>query len=192
MSKKSLTLVALIAFICALGLIGTVTGSPGQKVIANNDRVIELADSPARIMLQGNGTYRVSLDGKHFSRELPLRTQIRLRHLVFDPLVNPPLQAAVTKAQPGVKLYIVQCLTQAIVPFQEKIAGAGGEICGTLPDNTLIVAMSGDIAGTVRDMPFVRWVGLYHADFKLEQGPDIATPAGESKRCKVGLRLYLY
>ena len=142
MSKKSLTLVALIAFICGLGLIGTATGSAGQKVIANNDRVIELADSPARIMLQGNGTYRVSLDGKNFSRELPRRNQIRLRHLVFDPLVNPPLQAAVTKAQPGVKLYIVQCLTQAIVPFQEKIAGAGGEICGTLPDNALIVAMS--------------------------------------------------
>lgn len=181
MSKKSLTLLALITFICALGLIGTVTGSPGQKVIANNDRVIELADSPARIMLQRNGTYRVSLDGKHFSRELPLRNQIRLRHLVFDPLVNPPRQAAVTNAQHGLKLYIVQCLTQAIVPYQEQITGAGGEICGTLPDNALIVAMSGDIAGTVRNMPFVRWVGLYHADFKLEQGPDIATPMGESK-----------
>ena len=64
MTKKSLTLVALVTFICALGLIGTVTDSTGEKVIRNNDRMIEPADSPARVLIQANGTYRVSMDGK--------------------------------------------------------------------------------------------------------------------------------
>lgn len=181
MSKKSLTLLVLITFIFALGLIGTVTDSPGQKVVENNDRVIEPANSPARIVLHGNGTYRISLDGKNFSREFPRRNEIRLRHLVFDPLVNPPRQVAVTKAHSGVTLYIVQCLTQAIVPYQEQITAAGGEIGGTLPDNALIVAMAADTAGTVRNMPFVRWVGIYHPSFKMEQGLDIATPMGAGK-----------
>ncbi len=182
MSKKNRFLVFLITCVCILGLIGTAADSPKQKVIKNQDRMIELADSPVRIMLKGNQTYRISMDGKNFSRELPQRQNIRLRHQVFDPLVNPP-RIITTLAAGDVNLYIVQCLTQAIEPYQKQIAAAGGEICGTLPDHVLIVEMSGETSGKVRNMPFVRWVGIYQPAFKLEQGPDknLATTMAATK-----------
>jgi serine protease AprX len=163
--------VFLITFVCVFALVGT-GADVSKKVVKSDERVIELANSPVRILLNGNETYRISLDGKSFSRELPQRHDIRLRHQVFDPLVNPPHMPEFTKAQApgGIELYIVQCVTQAIPAFQEEITAAGGSICGTLPHHALIVAMSGEALSSVQDMPFVRWVGHYHPGFKLEQG----------------------
>jgi len=171
--KKCFTVVSAVAFVLVCVLIGTAADMPGKKVIPEKNRVIVLADSPVRIMLQGSGTYRISLDGKTYSRALPRRYEIRLRHLAFDPLVNPPPQGVMgTRSGGGEKLYIVQFHTQAIVPYQEQITAAGGEVSGTLPDHALLVAMSGDTVRKVRGMPFVRWVGPYHYSFKLEQEPD--------------------
>ncbi len=169
--RHSRILVFSLTIVCVFALIGTAANAPKQQATNSEERVIELADSPVRILLKGNDSYRISLDGQHFSRELPQRHEIRLRHQVFDPLVNPP-QVMTAPAPGGVNLYIVQCVTQAIEAYQTQITAAGGEICGTLPDNALIVAMSGETGSTVQGMPFVRWVGYYHPSFKLEPGLD--------------------
>jgi hypothetical protein len=180
--------VFLIAFVCVFALVGT-GADLSKKVVKSDDRVIELSKSPVRIVLNGSATYRISLDGKSFSRELPQRHEIRFRGQVFDPLVNPPRMAEFTKAQApgGIGLYIVQCVTQAIPLFQEEITAAGGEICGTLHHHALIVAMSAEALGSVRDMPFVRWVGHYHPSFKLEPGLDDVSRMAEVTKTRYSL-----
>lgn len=171
MTKKNRILVFLITFVCVLGLIGTAADLSKKKAVKNQDRMIELADSPVRILLKGNQTYRISLDGKNFSREFPQRLTIKMRQQVFDPLVDPP-RGLITPAAGDVNLYIVQCVTQAIEAYQKQIIAAGGAICGTLPHHALIVEMSGETSRTVQNMPFVRWVGIYPPSYKLEQGLD--------------------
>lgn len=168
--RQSRTLFFSLAFVCIIALIGTAADVPKQNAIESQERVIELADSPVRILLRGNETYRISLDGQRFSREMPQKQEIRLRHLVFDPLVNPP-QAVNVPSHGGLNLYIVQCVTQAIGAYQKMITASGGEICGTLPDNALIVIMSAETSREVQGMPFVRWVGIYQPGFKL--GPEL-------------------
>jgi hypothetical protein len=182
--------VFLIAFVCVFALVGT-GADLSKKVVKSDDRVIELTKSPVRIVLNGSATYRISLDGKSFSRELPQRHEIKLCGQVFDPLVNPPQMAEFTKAQApgGIDLYIVQCVTQAIPLFQEEIAAVGGEICGTLPHQALIVAMAGEAFNRVRDMPFVRWVGHYHPGFKLEPGLDDVSRMAEVTKTRYSLWL---
>jgi serine protease AprX len=182
--------VFLITFVCVFALVGT-GADMSKKVVKSDERVIELAKSPVRILLNGSATYRISLDGKSFSRELPQRHEIKFRGQVFDPLVNPPHMPEVIKAQApgGIDLYIVQCVTQAIPAFQEEIAAAGGEICGTLPHQALIVAMSAEAFSRVRDMPFVRWVGHYHPSFKLEPGLDEVSRMAEVTKTRYSLWL---
>jgi uncharacterized repeat protein (TIGR02543 family) len=162
----------MITFVCVFTLVVLAGGLSKDKVVKSQERTIQLANSPVRVLLKGNESYRISLDGKNYSRELAQRHEIRLNRRVFDPLVNPPIvpEAARAQAARGVMLYIVQCVTQAIPAFQEQIAAAGGEICGTLPYHSLIVAMSGDTAGHVKRMPFVRWVGHYLPAYKLGPG----------------------
>jgi fibronectin type 3 domain-containing protein len=169
MTKKSRIVFFLITFVCVLALIGTAADSPKQKVDKNRDRLIELADSPVRIMLNGNQTYRISMDGKNFTRELPQRHTIGLGQNAFDPLVNPPRENMMPEqSHEGIKLFIVQCFTQPIEEFQKQVAALGGEVCGTLPGHALIVAMSDADADMVRSLPLVRWMGPYLADYKLQ------------------------
>ncbi|MFC2141082.1 PKD domain-containing protein [Acidobacteriota bacterium] len=169
--KQSHVLVFLITFACVLALMGTGEDLSKEKPVKSQERTIQLARSPVQVLLKGDESYRISLDGKSFSRELPQRHQIRLRHQVFDPLVNPP-RLTETQAAADVKLYIVQCVTQAIPAYQNEITAAGGEICGTLPHQSLIVAMRGETTSKVRAMLFVRWVGRYHYSYKLAPGLD--------------------
>jgi hypothetical protein len=164
--KQSRFLVFAITLVCIFALVGTAGDLSKEKVVKSQDRMIELADSSVRIMLKGNESYRISLDGKSFSRELPQRNFIRLRGHVFDPLVNPP-RAMTAQAPGGRDLYIVQCVTQAIEAFQKQITAIGGEICGTMPDHALIVEMSYQTSRDVKGMSFVRWVGVYQSSFKL-------------------------
>jgi hypothetical protein len=160
-----------ITLVCVLALIGIVANA--DRMVKSEDRLIQLEGSPAKVLLKGNESYRISLDGKSYSRDFPIKKEIRLRGFTFDPLLNPPrfdrLSGVKKAAIGGVRLYIVQCVTQAIVPYQEQVTAAGGEICGTLPDHALVVLMPAGVKANVERMPFVRWVGHYDAALKLEQ-----------------------
>ncbi|MDQ1353654.1 MAG: hypothetical protein QG657_3960, partial [Acidobacteriota bacterium] len=119
---KSRTLVLAILFVCACALVVTAAELSKQKAIVCEERMMEVANTPVRIMFKGNETYRISLDGKTFSRELSQQNEIRLNGLVFDPLVNPPQQDMYQVMSAGdVNLYIVQCVAQAVAPFQEQL-----------------------------------------------------------------------
>ena len=181
---KSRTLVLAILFVCACALVGTAAELSKQKAVKSEARLVEVANTPVRIMFNGNETYRISLDGKTFSRELTQRNEIKLNGLEFDPLVNPPRQdMSGVMAAGDVNLYIVQCIAQAVVPFQKQISQAGGEICGALSDNSLIVLMSGETGAAVKAMSFVRWAGPYLSVYKTNPAmtDNIVTPLAAAK-----------
>jgi len=181
---KSRTLVLAILFVCACALVGTAAELSKQKAVKSEARLVEVANTPVRIMFNGNETYRISLDGKTFSRELAQRNEIKLNGLEFDPLVNPPRQDMSRGMAAGdVNLYIVQCIAQAVVPFQKQISQAGGEICGALSDNSLIVLMSGETGAAVKAMSFVRWAGPYLSVYKTNPAmtDNIVTPLAAAK-----------
>ena len=48
---------------------------------AQERQIIEISDSPVRILLTEKKTYQISFDGKEFSRELPQLTRIKLRYV---------------------------------------------------------------------------------------------------------------
>ena len=185
--RRNRVLTFSITFICVCALIGTAADLSKKKLVTKEERMIELANSPVRILLKGNDTYRISLDGKNFSRELPRQQKIGLCGLGIDPLKNPPRATAhplSERGHNGINLYIVQCVTQPIEVFQKQITAAGGEICGTLPGQSLIVAMSAGTGSEVKAMPFVRWMGPYLAEYKIQLGQEknLARAMGTSKR----------
>lgn len=181
---RSFIPVFALLFICNCALVMTAAELSKQKAIQSEVRLMDVANTPVRIMFKGNGTYSISLDGKSFSRELPQQNEIRLNGLVFDPLVNPPQQDTYQAVTAGdVNLYIVQCVAQAVVPFQKQITAAGGEICGALSDNSVIVLMSTETYNMVKAMSFVRWVGHYSTIFKTspQMSENIAAPLASAK-----------
>ena len=63
----------------------------------------------------------------------------------------------------------MQFVTQALAPYQQQIRELGGKIYVPVPDHALIVRMNGGARRAIEQLPFVRWVGPYHAGDKLEE-----------------------
>ncbi|RLG37566.1 MAG: hypothetical protein DRO01_07030, partial [Thermoproteota archaeon] len=53
--------------------------------------------------------------------------------------------------------------------WKERVQELGGEIYMYVPNNAFIVKMNWDSERAVKDLPFVRWVGLYQPAYKLMQ-----------------------
>ena len=96
-------------------------------------------------------------------------TTLQLRYAAFDPLDTTPAIPAQLAAhrQPGV--YIVQLEGRATDAARDAITSTGARLGRFLPHNAYIVRMDGPTADAVRTMPAVRWVGPYHAAYKLDE-----------------------
>lgn len=184
MIKRQNRFMSLVAItVCTFALIGM--AGDFSTPIDGGERTFKLTHSNVKVLLNGNGSYRISIDGARYSRDLPLKHQIELADKVFDPLVDPPRETSYSanKAVGAKNLYIVQCIIQPLEAFQKEITHQGGEICGTLSGNALIVVMDSTTSQTVKNMPFVRWTGAYKAEYKLLSTPatNLSTIAGNSK-----------
>ena len=156
-----------------------------SPMFGQSERQIEVANSPMRVTLQGNTTYRVNLNG--ISREFSQRKNIRLRYLTFDPLISNPedsmleaLKARTSDLEPSP--FIVQFVTQAFAAYQREIVRIGGKISVHQPDHAVIAHLTSSQRGQVEALSFVRWVGAYHPAYKLEPGLEnaSATPTSYS------------
>jgi len=113
--------------------------------------------------------YRVRI-----SNDLPFgraREAVHTLHLqrgTFDPLND-----AVPAPQKGLaesgQLYIVQYVTQSIEAYHEALRAEGATVRHHMPENANLVQMDAATAAEVAGLPFVRWVGPYHASYRLEQ-----------------------
>ncbi|MEA2163479.1 MAG: serine protease AprX [Thermoanaerobaculia bacterium] len=129
--------------------------------------VLSIADSPVKVALIGT-SYRVSLDGKSFGRPLPLKPSIELRYRPFDPLAGAPPDVPIALRQDDAEVSIVQFVTAPLEAYRVAIKSLGGTTYTFLPDQALITRLTPQARDAFRRQPYVRWIGPFHAAYKLE------------------------
>jgi len=94
---------------------------------------------------------------------------VRLSDFQFDPIqdvapmVSGPLMAGAENT-----LHLVQFLATPLPEFREAIEAAGGKVLRFLSDHTFLVEMNAETMKTVSGLPYVRWIGPYHPEYRLE------------------------
>ncbi|MFP2926693.1 S8 family serine peptidase [Pyxidicoccus sp. 3LG] len=97
--------------------------------------------------------------------------QVRLQEAQFDPLRGPsPLRASnLLAADASNQLHLVQFLAAPMPEFREAIEAAGGKVLRFLTDHTYLVEMDRDVKSRVAQLGYVRWIGDYHPEYRLER-----------------------
>jgi hypothetical protein len=94
--------------------------------------------------------------------------QLYPRFGTFDPLAeSPKIPKELTASDDG-KLWIVQCQQMVDQQARDQITRAGATLLRYLPDDAYIVRLAPDAVEAIRRFPVVRWVGPYHAAFRLD------------------------
>ncbi|RKG96305.1 hypothetical protein D7V97_35755 [Corallococcus sp. CA053C] len=95
---------------------------------------------------------------------------IRLRDAGFDPLRDPsPRMTNLLSADRDNHLFLVQFLASPLPEFRSAIEASGGKVLRFLAEHTYIVEMGADARTRVTQLPYVRWVGDYHPEYRLER-----------------------
>ncbi|MCE9673325.1 S8 family serine peptidase [Myxococcus stipitatus] len=95
--------------------------------------------------------------------------QVRLEHVRFDPLREAqPLVSAQLMADAQNTLQLVQLTATPVPEMREALEREGGKVLRFLTDHTFLVEMDADTRKRVADLPFVRWVGAYHPEYRVE------------------------
>lgn len=95
--------------------------------------------------------------------------QVRLGHVQFDPLRDAaPLVAGLLTADAGNTLSLVQLQATPLPELRESLEREGGKVLRFLTDHTFLVEMNADTKKRVAELPFVRWVGPYHPEYRVE------------------------
>ncbi|MCP3104055.1 S8 family serine peptidase [Myxococcus sp. K15C18031901] len=94
--------------------------------------------------------------------------QVRLEHLQFDPLRDAqPLVSGLLMADAKNTLQLVQ-LAATPVPEMREALEREGKVLRFLTDHTFLVELDADARKRVAELPFVRWVGPYHPEYRVE------------------------
>jgi hypothetical protein len=115
--------------------------------------------------------YAYSRDGGTLlGRVVETSYRVRLQDLEFDPL---------KEGQPGVSnflaapsdgnLHLVQFHATPLPQFRQTIIESGGKVLRFLSDHTFLVEMNAATRASVAQLPYVRWVGPYHPEYRLER-----------------------
>jgi len=92
---------------------------------------------------------------------------IHLKRERFDPLERDPLAAEAGLGESG-ELHLVQFACPPLAELRADLESRGAEVLSFLPMHTRIVRMDAELAAEVAQLPYVRWVGPYRADYRLE------------------------
>ena len=95
-------------------------------------------------------------------------TQLQLRYGAFDPLAGEPEVPAELRSAGAERLFIVQFTGTPTAAGRAAVTAANAEIHGYLPDDAYVVRMAPAAADAVRAVPSVRWVGRYHAAYRVD------------------------
>src|SRR6185503_15085721 len=98
---------------------------------------------------------------------------IKLRN---DTIHTPPRSAAAAtaapqgeRAEPGSGLFLIQFEGPVQPAWTEALEALGVEFVRYVPDNTFVAKLENVPPGRVRAHDFVRWVGSYRAEHKLQK-----------------------
>ncbi|WP_163785828.1 S8 family serine peptidase [Myxococcus vastator] len=94
---------------------------------------------------------------------------VRLEHARFDPLKGAqPLVAGLLTADASNTLHLVQFHATPLPEYRDAIQAAGGKVLRFLTDHTFLVEMNASTHKRVAGLPYVRWVGAYHPEYRVE------------------------
>lgn len=114
--------------------------------------------------------YSISIDGgKTFVRTVQASYELGLRYACFDPLNGEPFVEPCLRADNDIHLFIVQFVTQPLQEFRDAIISCGGVVRQYIAQYAYLVEMSQSVREQVEAFPYVRWVGLYHPAYRLEE-----------------------
>ncbi|NOX58179.1 MAG: S8 family serine peptidase [Planctomycetes bacterium] len=111
--------------------------------------------------------FTVAPAGATFIEPRLLNYDIKLRDGDFEPLRSVPSVHAMLKADATCRLHIVQFATPPLIEMRKEVERFG-EVRGFLPQHSYVVEMDPASVPDVAAMPFVRWVGPYHPDYRLD------------------------
>lgn len=96
---------------------------------------------------------------------------INLKAARFDPLLKEPdIPSELTYSDEN-DYYLVQCKGPIQSEWVEMILESDAIILGYIPDYTYIVYMEKQVKKSLENLPFIRWIGIYHPAYKIEQKP---------------------
>jgi len=140
-----------------------------QIVVPNSNIILRLWDEKT---VNGNilPYYSISLDGGNtVVRTVQASYELGLRYKYFDPLLEKPFIESTLEAGEDTHLFIVQFVTQPLEEFHNAITSLGGIVHQYIAQYAYLVKMNENIKYQVEKLPYVRWVGLYHPAYKLEE-----------------------
>ena len=111
--------------------------------------------------------YRVALKGGAWSRLRETSYEIKMQRAEFDPLVDAPDFEDSPLSAAG-KLFLVQYVTQPLEAFHRRIEGLGGRVRRFVAKHAEIVELSPAARVALESEPFVRWIGPYHPEYRLD------------------------
>jgi hypothetical protein len=111
--------------------------------------------------------YALSLDGRRVQAVRTGDPVIRTRRAQFDPLQGAPDFAGSPLPRTG-ELYIVQLVTQPMAAYRRALDRAGASVRAALPRQAWVVRMDKAAVERVASLPFVRWIGPYHPEYRLD------------------------
>lgn len=102
-------------------------------------------------------------------RVQPTSYVIRLGHTQFDPVRGAmPLVTGLLSADPENTLQLVQFQGTPLPEFRAAIEASGGKVLRFLSDHAYLVEMDASAHKQVVALPYVRWVGPYHPEYRVE------------------------
>lgn len=162
-----------------------------------NARTFSFNGSRTRVFswLEGEGevrsSYAISLDGQKVAAAGQSSGVMRLRFAEFDPLVSvpeTPAKLAKRSVGPdGKAAYLVQFHTRPLEEYREALTNLGAEVYSYVPDDAYIVKMNAAAEAEVRDLPFVRWVGIYDPAYKLDESIGSGLLRGQAKAARYNI-----
>ena len=95
---------------------------------------------------------------------------IKMKATEFDPLIEEPRLPSnlVYSVENG--YYMVQCFGPIQSHWIEEIKASGALILGYIPDYAYILKMEEGVKEKIENLPFIRWIGIYHPAYKTPRG----------------------
>lgn len=111
--------------------------------------------------------YAISLDGTSIATVRQTSYELAFRRARFDPRRGEP-EFGGSSFVGGGNVHVVQYETQPLREYSLAIERLGGEVFDHVQNHAHIVRMSPAVRARVAALPFVRWVGEYHPEMRVD------------------------
>jgi hypothetical protein len=170
-------MLSIVTFICITSMLEARDVGAQDRPGGRKAEVIRLPDSRTVVRTWSDGAsanYAISVNGEPFVQVMDSSFDILLRFAEFDPAMGEPevpvhLRSPSREGDEEPRAYIVQFVTQPLEEYVVGIRDAGGVARVFLANHAFLVHMTRPAQEAVANLPYVRWVGEYHAAYKLEE-----------------------